>query len=130
MKRYPGTLVLAVAATAVVAVAASPHHGADAVTSIRFDQRRAANLLERDGGIYVSELLRQVGSIELRARAPARLVPFHPKGWESMAGVYVVAAPISGERPTSQRGEAGWPVSPSASVGIGVLFGTPARSDR
>jgi len=37
-------------------------------------------------------------------------------------------SPISGEQPTGSRGEAGWPISPSASVGIGLLSGAPARS--
>ncbi len=207
MRRSTATGLLALVATTAVVVSGAARRSADATTSIRFDERRAAGLLDRaqrDGGMDVSELLRQVGSIEIRGRAPARLVlyvylmrgddvirrfaslpfdapargivslrdvlpadqpefgsfafdptnlleavemvpagaaveepgrfiingviPFHPKGWESMAGIYVVAAPISGERPTGQRGEADWPISPTASVGIGVLFGTPARS--
>ena len=208
VKRFPHAAILAAVAAALVVAPSTVKSQADPdVCKIRFDERRAADLLERaqrDGGIDVSELLRQVGSIEVRGRTPARLVlyvflmqgddvvrryasrpfdapargsvplrdvlragepefgsfafdpanlleavemvpagaavdepgrfiingviPFHPKGWESMAGVYIVAAPISGEQPTGSRGEAGWPISPSASVGIGVLFGAPARS--
>lgn len=58
------------------------------------------------------------------------VIPYHPKDWEKMAGVYVVAAPISGQPTTGTRGTLGWPTSRQAPVGIGVLFGTPTRSGR
>lgn len=204
------TVTLAAVAAAMVAAPASAQAQVSPdVRKIRFDERRAAELLEgalTDGGMDVSELLRQVGSIEVRGRAPARLVlyvylmrgddvirryasrpfdapargmvslrdvlpegqpefgsftfdpanlleavemvpakaavdeparfiingviPYHPKGWESMAGIYVVATPVSGEPATGSRGMLGWPVSRQAPVGIGVLFGTPIRSSR
>jgi len=192
MKPGKGTLLLAVVATTAAAVAAAPHRGSDAITSIRFDQRRAAGLLERnDGRLGLSELLREAASVEVRSDAPSRLVlhvyemrgkdvvrryaspafgapaagtvsigrvlpkgepgfgtysydpsdlveavkpiptdaavedpgrfvingviPYHPKLWERMSAIYVVAAPA--DRRQSAR----------ATVNIGVAFLTAGR---
>ena len=46
-----------------------------AAASIRFDQRRAAEFLKmREGRVALSDLLREVGAVELRAGARSRLV--------------------------------------------------------
>lgn len=196
MTRAMTTALLAlVAAIAVVASAAvqrsanAAEHGADATTSIRFDERRAADVLRRtEGRIALSDLLRQVANIEVSARVPSRLVlhvyrmrgkdvvrrytsstfdapargemllrdvlgageprfgqfvfepehlleavesipaepavddpgrfvingviPYHPKGWESMETFYIVAVPA--DRRQASR----------ATVDIGVVFAT------
>jgi hypothetical protein len=207
--RWVRAMTLAAVAAIFAALSTVQAQAFPDVCKIRLDERRAADLLERaqrDGGMDISELLRQVGSVEVRGRVPARLVlyvylmrgdevvrryasrsfnapargmvslrdvlragepefgtftfdpanlleavemvpagaavdepgrfvingviPFHPKGWERMAGVYIVAAPVSGERATGSLEDMGWPISREAPVGIGVLFGTPARSGR
>jgi hypothetical protein len=68
------------------------------------------------------------------------VIPYHPKGWKSMPAFYIVAVPIDARKSGGERGDQGWPisrddpgkqasrwdigwpVSPTASVGIGVAF--------
>lgn len=210
LDRGARTVTLAAILTAIFATAsmAQTQSTSKSEVIVRFDERQAADLLreQRDGGMDLSRLLRQVGSVEVRSPAPVRLIlhvylmrgkdvvrqyasrpfdaptrgsvplhdvlpkgepgfgsfafdpanlleavemipagaaveepgrfvingviPFHPKDWEKMASVYVVAAPISGQPATGTRGSLGWPTSRQAPVGIGVLFGTPIRSGR
>lgn len=196
MTRSTATALLALVATIAVVVSAAARRsadaaesGADATTSIRFDDRRAADVLRRtERRTALSDLLRQVATIKVSARVPSRLVlhvyrmrgkevvrrytsttfdapargeillrdvlgageprfgrfvfepdhlveavesipagpavddasrfiingviPFHPKGWESMETFYIVAVPA--DRRQASR----------ASVDIGVVFAT------
>lgn len=87
MTRAAGIALWATVATMVVAASSAALQPSSAVTSIRFDERRTADLLRRtEGRIDLSELLRHVVVVDVRAEEHSRLV-LHVY---QMRGKYVV----------------------------------------